>query len=103
MILCRGGVHESRDCSEPLYNLKNSYVDYRATFYTAPCLTLPKTRTTTQSCYTGVDLANKKGVDLEGLNSEKHLIFACFMLSVVECYSKNGSRGNLPHFKFQLK
>ena len=30
-------------------------------FYTAPCLTLPKTRSTTRSCYTGVDLANRRG------------------------------------------
>ena len=77
MILCHGGVHESHGCSEPLYNLKNAYVDYRATFYTAPCLTLPKTHTTTQSCYTGVDLANKKGVDLEGLNSDLFLRASC--------------------------
>lgn len=78
-------------------------VDYRAMFYTAPCLTLPKTRSTTRSCYTGVDLANKKGADLQGMNSEKHLIFVCFVLSVEEFYYKNGSCGNLPHFKFQLK
>ena len=34
----------------------------------------------------GADLVRKKGVGPEGIKSEKHLIFAHFVLSKEECY-----------------